>query len=1063
MLEQNQDNKKVTIKKEEIYYGQKLRNYGDCSFSVIIPTLLIIEQAVLVKFSVRYKPGASCNLVLDFGKIVDQTKKEYSEYPSDIVLRQKGISTVEFEIAVMNKKIIWKNARVSLMLLSSSGVKYEISYLCDTASKLQFEYIMELKMSGEDKERYRKIIENREKAQSKSEEVTGQVVNEKPSYTTPTLEEYKKALLQEMYFLKNNGGRKYKITNGTRIDNSKNTYVYRFELETELNLADDAPITFTANGRDAVGSVLSCEGFEIIVTIDKDFGSKIGVAYISVEPWKLLEAQVNKIGSISRSDYIAIKLLEDGPKLATMEPYTMIPKGQKIAKRKAVQEDITVIWGPPGTGKTHTMSEIAIEFLKQNKSILVVSHSNISVDGVIKKLAELMKKTGMEGLLKKGKVLRYGYVRDNELADDADTVAFNFALNQNQEFKKKREQLLKEKDNLRGKGQQNSPQYLDVEKKLKEIRVQVRSLESRYVEKAQVIATTISKVNIDKIFENRRFDVVMFDEVSMAYVPQIICAATYAKEHFIAVGDFRQLAPIAQSEAQKILEVDIFAYLNISVGKSVIHNHPWLVMLNEQRRMHPEISEFVNQYVYNKMLKNHESVFKNRIDIVHQVPFVGHAMNLIDLRGTYCVAGKSSDNSRFNILSAVVSLGTAIAGSGQKLSVGIITPYAAQTRLIRAMLKDYDSKRRIEIACSTVHQFQGSERDVIIFDAVESYPSQKAGWLMSKNENGHVTRLINVAVTRARGKLITVANSKFWTNKFEGTSHIFYNLIQYLKHKGNVVDIKEQVLDDYLKKLNMGKNIRYYSEMKESVKDLIKDIHSAHEKIVISIPDGNLDKKTSETILKELQELYGVRILMKTNDYTSLPKEWKGYCWGTEDAVFPLIMIDNRIIWYGLPDSKQIFTDGSWGYMTVCKTIFRFTGEHTVEIIKSLSGLENRMVNKHLSALREKKGYGTQSAPNENEDNGNQSYGLEKFINENSNCQKCGKPMMLAKGRSGKYFLKCTSCGEIAYLTPQLANRYIEKESLKCPIHGCSIEARLGQYGVYIRCSSGHNIKLDEI
>lgn len=1062
MLKQNQDN--ISIRKEdEICYGQKIRSYGNCSFSVVIPTLLITEQVVLVKFSVRYKPGASCNLVLDFGKIVDQTKREYSEYPSDIVLRQKGISTVEFEIATLNKKIIWKNAKVLLMLLSSSGVKYEISYLCDTASKLQFEYVMELKMSAEDKARYRKIIENKEKKQSKSDEVIGQAANEKSMYTTPTLEEYKKALLQEMYFLKNNGGRKYKITNGTRIDNSKNTYVYRFELETELNLADDAPITFVANGRDAVGSVLTCEGFEIIVTIDKDFGNKIGVAYISVEPWKLLEAQVNKIGSISRSDYIAIKLLEDGPKLATMEPYTMISKGQEIAKRKAVQQDITVIWGPPGTGKTHTMSEIAIEFFKQNKSVLVVSHSNISVDGVIKKVAELMKMAGMENVLKKGKVLRYGYVRDNELTDAVDTVAFNFALNQNQELKKKREQLLKEKDNLRGKGQQNSQQYLDIEKKLKEIRVQVRSFEGRYVEKAQLIATTISKVNIDKIFENRKFDVVMFDEVSMAYVPQLICAATYAKEHFIAVGDFRQLAPIAQSEAQKVLEVDIFTYLKISVSKSIIYNHPWLVMLNEQRRMHPEISEFVNQYVYNKMLKNHESVYKSRIDVARQVPFAGHAMNLIDLRGTYCAAGKNSDNSRFNILSAVVSLGTAIDGSGKKLSVGIITPYAAQTRLIRAMLKDYDNKHKIEVACSTVHQFQGSERDVIIFDAVESYPSQKAGWLMSKNENGHVTRLVNVAVTRARGKLITVANSKFWANKFEGTSHIFYNLIQHLKCKGNVVDIKDQVLENYFRNLNTGKNIHYYSDMKESIKDLIKDIHTAHEKIVISLPDGNLDKKTSEIILKELQELYGVRILMKTNDYTSLPDEWKAYCWGTDDAVFPLLMIDDRIIWYGVPDSKQIFSDGSWGYMTVCKTIFRFTGEHTVEMIKSVSGLENRVVDKHLSSLKEKKGYGMQSALNQKEDNGDQSYGLEKFVKENSNCQKCRKSMILTKGRSGKCFLKCKSCGEVAYLTPELVNRYIEKESLKCPIHSCSIEAKLGQYGVYVRCSSGHNIKIDDI
>ena len=71
--------------------------------------------------------------------------------------------------------------------------------------------------------------------------------------------------------------------------------------------------------------------------------------------------------------------------------------------------------------------------------------------------------------------------------------------------------------------------------------------------------------------------------------------------------------------------------------------------------------------------------------------------------------------------------------------------------------------------------------------------------------------------------------------------------------------------------------------------------------------------------------------------------------------------------------------------------------------------------------------------------------------------------MILTKGRSGKCFLKCKSCGEVAYLTPELVNRYIEKESLKCPIHSFSIEAKLGQYGVYVRCSSGHNIKIDDI
>ena len=63
--------------------------------------------------------------------------------------------------------------------------------------------------------------------------------------STPTLEQLKNALLQEMYYLRNNGGRKYKVTNGVRISDNKNGYPYCFELEAELNLADDSPVTLT--------------------------------------------------------------------------------------------------------------------------------------------------------------------------------------------------------------------------------------------------------------------------------------------------------------------------------------------------------------------------------------------------------------------------------------------------------------------------------------------------------------------------------------------------------------------------------------------------------------------------------------------------------------------------------------------------------------------------------------------------------------------------------------------------------------------------------------------------
>ena len=80
-------------------------------------------------------------------------------------------------------------------------------------------------------------------------------------------------------------------------------------------------------------------------------------------------------------------------------------------------------------------------------------------------------------------------------------------------------------------------------------------------------------------------------------------------------------------------------------------------------------------------------------------------------------------------------------------------------------------------------------------------------------------------------------------------------------------------------------------------------------------------------------------------------------------------------------------------------------------------------------------------------------------------CPKCKSPMTVTRSRQGKVFLKCSSssCKEIAYLTPEVTNWYIDREHVTCPIHHCGIHAALGKYGIYIRCDQGHFLKPDEI
>lgn len=55
-------------------------------------------------------------------------------------------------------------------------------------------------------------------------------------------------------------------------------------MESELHLSDDTPIRLQAESEGTKSSVLACEEFQIMLTVDRDLGVFVPVAYISVEP-----------------------------------------------------------------------------------------------------------------------------------------------------------------------------------------------------------------------------------------------------------------------------------------------------------------------------------------------------------------------------------------------------------------------------------------------------------------------------------------------------------------------------------------------------------------------------------------------------------------------------------------------------------------------------------------------------------------------------------------------------------------------------------------------------------
>ncbi|MCD6368766.1 MAG: hypothetical protein J7L38_03100 [Thermoproteales archaeon] len=105
-------------------------------------------------------------------------------------------------------------------------------------------------------------------------------------------------------------------------------------------------------------------------------------------------------------------------------------------------------------------------------------------------------------------------------------------------------------------------------------------------------------------------------------------------------------------------------------------------------------------------------------------------------------------------------------------NIGVISPFRAQRKLIVEMLEE----NRIQIETSTVDAFQGREKDVIIFSVTST----------SRMEFPANPHRLNVALTRARKKLIVVGNGKAIVEKAKGT--LLYSFLEYCAAKDCIYD-----------------------------------------------------------------------------------------------------------------------------------------------------------------------------------------------------------------------------------------------------------------------------------
>lgn len=420
---------------------------------------------------------------------------------------------------------------------------------------------------------------------------------------------------------------------------------------------------------------------------------------------------------------------------------TSLNESQKNAVIHSVlSEDVMIIHGPPGTGKTTTLTEIVSQLVAEEKKILVSAPTNSACDLLVESIST-------RGIL----VLRLGHpARVNEIAihSTLDYKLFHHSdgklLN---EYRKDVIEISKQaKKFKRNFGEKEREERKKLFTEVKELKKTIRSMEIGLIDSLVsshpvIVSTPVASAR--GILENRTFDFCVLDESSQALEPAF-WISILKSDRVILAGDHKQLPPTLFSE-KNYLETTLF-----EKAAENLESYGRVFLLDTQYRMKDEISAFPSKEFYSGLLKSGRSEKERKSNFPKTFPFL-NAFQWIDTSGTDSEE-VILDDSISNPFEADLQVRLCFLlkeNDWPEDEITILSPYRAQVRLISEKLRDVGLTK---INVSTIDSFQGRENRCILLGFVRSNLEGRSGFLKE-------SRRINVGMTRARDLLLCIGDS----------------------------------------------------------------------------------------------------------------------------------------------------------------------------------------------------------------------------------------------------------------------------------------------------------------
>jgi ATP-dependent RNA/DNA helicase IGHMBP2 len=464
---------------------------------------------------------------------------------------------------------------------------------------------------------------------------------------------------------------------------------------------------------------------------------------------------------------------------------TSLNLSQNRAVRKVIAaKDVSVIHGPPGTGKTTTLVQAVRLTLQTEKQILVCAPTNTAVDLLTEKLSD-------QGI----QVLRMGHPARVSVNLMKTTLDGRLAEHDNFKEIKSLRKNAEEYFRMAGKykrtfgkeeAQQRTLYYTEARKCIKEAMMLEDYITESLINNAQVIACT-PVTSTSRYLKSKTFDTLFFDEASqalepMSWIPILKC------RRVILSGDHFQLPPVVKS---KMAEA---GGLKETLFEKCIRKPDIAMLLNMQYRMHKNIMSYSNAVFYNNELEADASVKETLLSYNDEDYLLNKSVEFIDTAGcgfeeklnpeSLSLSNPEEAMLLWNHLGLLTDQYlTSQKKTEMDLSIGIIAPYKEQIELLSQQLVEVELNEQMKskISVKTIDGFQGQERDIIYISFVRSNNNGEIGFLSD-------IRRTNVALTRARKKLVVIGDSAtLAVNPF------YKNLIDHCEKTGSYTTAWEYI------------------------------------------------------------------------------------------------------------------------------------------------------------------------------------------------------------------------------------------------------------------------------